>query len=192
MLARLRRGRAEKSMLISMLITGLRGVGKTVLLNTFEAIAEEARLPHRQGRDHARDRLPAASSPSPSATPTSCRSTASTSGTSPPAPPSPQPTSSARTTSSSSSSTRASSGSASAAQPRPSSLPGRHGQARLRAARRVARSTTSRARVWAARSTKTDTTVTSPARARAHRRGRWSSTPLGATRRTPRARSRQA
>jgi hypothetical protein len=37
MLARLRAGRPEKSMLI----TGLRGVGKTVLLNTFEAIAEE-------------------------------------------------------------------------------------------------------------------------------------------------------
>jgi hypothetical protein len=38
LLGRLRRGRAEKSMLI----TGLRGVGKTVLLNTFEAIAEES------------------------------------------------------------------------------------------------------------------------------------------------------
>ncbi|MGA8354729.1 MAG: ATP-binding protein [Solirubrobacteraceae bacterium] len=38
LLARLRIGRPEKSMLI----TGLRGVGKTVLLNTFEAIAEEA------------------------------------------------------------------------------------------------------------------------------------------------------
>jgi hypothetical protein len=38
MLARLKLGRPEKSMLI----TGLRGVGKTVLLNTFEAIAEEA------------------------------------------------------------------------------------------------------------------------------------------------------
>ncbi len=38
LLARLKLGRPEKSMLI----TGLRGVGKTVLLNTFEAIAEEA------------------------------------------------------------------------------------------------------------------------------------------------------
>jgi len=38
LLERLRRGYAEQSMLI----TGLRGVGKTVLLNTFEAIAEEA------------------------------------------------------------------------------------------------------------------------------------------------------
>lgn len=38
LVARLRIGRPEKSMLI----TGLRGVGKTVLLNTFEAIAEEA------------------------------------------------------------------------------------------------------------------------------------------------------
>ncbi|MDE3070549.1 MAG: ATP-binding protein [Acidobacteriota bacterium] len=37
LLARLALGRPEKSMLI----TGLRGVGKTVLLNTFEAIAEE-------------------------------------------------------------------------------------------------------------------------------------------------------
>ena len=37
LLARLKLGRPEKSMLI----TGLRGVGKTVLLNTFEAIAEE-------------------------------------------------------------------------------------------------------------------------------------------------------
>lgn len=37
LLARLRAGRSEKSMLV----TGLRGVGKTVLLNTFEAIAEE-------------------------------------------------------------------------------------------------------------------------------------------------------
>jgi hypothetical protein len=37
LLARLQLGRPEKSMLI----TGLRGVGKTVLLNTFEAIAEE-------------------------------------------------------------------------------------------------------------------------------------------------------
>src|SRR6266568_3471092 len=38
LLARLKLRRPEKSMLI----TGLRGVGKTVLLNTFEAIAEEA------------------------------------------------------------------------------------------------------------------------------------------------------
>ncbi len=38
LLARLRIGRPEKSLLI----TGLRGVGKTVLLNAFEAIAEEA------------------------------------------------------------------------------------------------------------------------------------------------------
>jgi AAA ATPase domain len=38
LLARLRAGRAEKSMLV----TGLSGVGKTVLLNTFDAIAEEA------------------------------------------------------------------------------------------------------------------------------------------------------
>ena len=38
LLGRLRAGRSEKSMLI----TGLRGVGKTVLLNTFAAIAEEA------------------------------------------------------------------------------------------------------------------------------------------------------
>jgi hypothetical protein len=38
LLARLRIGRSEKSMLI----TGLRGVGKTVLLSTFEAVAEEA------------------------------------------------------------------------------------------------------------------------------------------------------
>ncbi len=38
LLARLKLGRPEKSMLV----TGLRGVGKTVLLNTFEAIAEEA------------------------------------------------------------------------------------------------------------------------------------------------------
>jgi hypothetical protein len=38
LLARLARGRPEKSMII----TGLRGVGKTVLLNTFEAIAEDA------------------------------------------------------------------------------------------------------------------------------------------------------
>jgi hypothetical protein len=38
LLARLRAGRSEKSMLV----TGLRGVGKTVLLNTFEAIAEDA------------------------------------------------------------------------------------------------------------------------------------------------------
>jgi len=37
---RLRRGRPEKSMII----TGLRGVGKTVLLNTFGSIAEEARF----------------------------------------------------------------------------------------------------------------------------------------------------
>jgi len=40
LLARLRRGRPEKSMLI----TGLRGVGKTVLLNTFERIAEDAKF----------------------------------------------------------------------------------------------------------------------------------------------------
>ena len=40
LLARLRLGRPEKSLLI----TGLRGVGKTVLLNAFEAIAEEAGL----------------------------------------------------------------------------------------------------------------------------------------------------
>ncbi|MFN2610512.1 MAG: ATP-binding protein [Actinomycetota bacterium] len=38
LLQRLRLGRPEKSMII----TGLRGVGKTVLLNTFENIAEEA------------------------------------------------------------------------------------------------------------------------------------------------------
>lgn len=38
LLARLRLGRPEKSLLV----TGLRGVGKTVLLNAFEAIAEEA------------------------------------------------------------------------------------------------------------------------------------------------------
>ncbi|HEY3866378.1 MAG TPA: ATP-binding protein [Solirubrobacteraceae bacterium] len=37
LLARLRAGRSEKSMLV----TGLRGVGKTVLLNIFEAIAED-------------------------------------------------------------------------------------------------------------------------------------------------------
>ncbi len=40
LLERLRRGRPEKSMII----TGLRGVGKTVLLNTFGSIAEEARF----------------------------------------------------------------------------------------------------------------------------------------------------
>lgn len=40
LLERLRRGRAEKSMII----TGLRGVGKTVLLNTFGSIGEEARF----------------------------------------------------------------------------------------------------------------------------------------------------
>jgi hypothetical protein len=38
LLARLRLGRPEKSLIV----TGLRGVGKTVLLNTFEAIAEDA------------------------------------------------------------------------------------------------------------------------------------------------------
>lgn len=38
LLGRLNAGRSEKSLLI----TGLRGVGKTVLLNTFQAIAEEA------------------------------------------------------------------------------------------------------------------------------------------------------
>ncbi len=40
LLERLRRGRPEKSMII----TGLRGVGKTVLLNTFGSIAEHARF----------------------------------------------------------------------------------------------------------------------------------------------------
>jgi hypothetical protein len=40
LLERLRRGRPEKSMII----TGLRGVGKTVLLNTFGSIAEEAKF----------------------------------------------------------------------------------------------------------------------------------------------------
>lgn len=40
LLERLRRGRPEKSMII----TGLRGVGKTVLLNTFGSIAEEVRF----------------------------------------------------------------------------------------------------------------------------------------------------
>jgi hypothetical protein len=40
LLERLRRGRSEKSMLI----TGLRGVGKTVLLDTFERIAEDAKF----------------------------------------------------------------------------------------------------------------------------------------------------
>ncbi len=40
LLERLRRGRPEKSLII----TGLRGVGKTVLLNTFGSIAEEAKF----------------------------------------------------------------------------------------------------------------------------------------------------
>lgn len=40
LLERLRHGRPEKSMII----TGLRGVGKTVLLNTFGSIAEDARF----------------------------------------------------------------------------------------------------------------------------------------------------
>jgi len=40
LLERLRRGRPEKSMIV----TGLRGVGKTVLLNTFGSIAEEAKF----------------------------------------------------------------------------------------------------------------------------------------------------
>jgi hypothetical protein len=40
LLERLRRGRPEKSMII----TGLRGVGKTVLLNAFASIAEDARF----------------------------------------------------------------------------------------------------------------------------------------------------
>ncbi|MGH8982605.1 MAG: hypothetical protein ACRDY6_01865 [Acidimicrobiia bacterium] len=58
LLARLKLGRPEKSMLI----TGLRGVGKTVLLNTFEAIAEEAGFRTAKS-EITHDRVPAADRP---------------------------------------------------------------------------------------------------------------------------------
>ena len=48
LLDRLRRGHTEQSMLI----TGLRGVGKTVLLTSFEERARERRLDDGRGGDH--------------------------------------------------------------------------------------------------------------------------------------------
>ena len=42
LLARVKQKRSEKSMML----TGLRGVGKTVLLNEIERLAKDERLPH--------------------------------------------------------------------------------------------------------------------------------------------------